>query len=365
MQVEYEYTPEELVAFTQYHQTRQPGNRLMPLVVVVMLVVIAATALPGATMRQAMVAIIPLAIIGLVLGGAFWLIPRLQKQKLRRTVNQTQPRSRFGPRQMSANDIGITDAGPSITMLYAWPAIRKIVQTRTHAFFYLAAYNALILPLERVSHGDAQALIDQATTHWENRNEDVSLLPAAGPNAHRLAYPYTPEEAAAFTAYHHRDAKTNWWAFASNLALAGGLAYLALPMLRWPFTPRVWVFLALLVLLVWGAFLSGPFVKKTLADTARSGIKKSFGGYMFGPTQMQIDDAGIAVINQHSKIQYAWSALRQIEENADHAFFYVTEVTALILPKCRVTEGDPAAFLAQARTLWQATGKRQEPLAGG
>ncbi len=185
MEVEYDLTPDDLLAFQRYHQRSSPqpqqrGGPANALVGTVIFIAVATTALffflsddPTAAWYLMMVPFVGLgAALALlcVIVYARATAPRL----LFRAMKQGRNAEKFlGWRRLSIDAEAIRNTSEFASSAYLWHGIDQIGSTLDHAFFYINTTTAIVVP--RRAFRDDRAFDDflEAARHYHRMGGEV------------------------------------------------------------------------------------------------------------------------------------------------------------------------------------------------
>lgn len=73
-----------------------------------------------------------------------------------------------------------------------------------------------------------------------------------------------------------------------------------------------------------------------------------------GPHRLSIDEDGITSETEVSSSTVSFKGIEKIETSPTHTFIYMSAISAMVIPKDAVTEGNYENFVAQLRTKWEA-----------
>lgn len=71
--------------------------------------------------------------------------------------------------------------------------------------------------------------------------------------------------------------------------------------------------------------------------------------------ELNLDDEGVTARTTMTESRHAWQAIERVDETAEYGFIYTSAVTAHMIPKRFVMEGDGTQFVAEAKRIWLAT----------
>jgi len=159
MEVEYELTPEDLIAFQRYHRQNPPqkqpqGNPLNVFVGTMVLIAVATTAFyflisnnPTAEWYLRTVPFVGLGVglgvLGVVLYGLWLSTPRQMLRALKQGRNAEKARGR---RRVSIDAEAIRSTSEFAASTYFWHGIDKFGATFDHVFVYVNTTTAVIVP---------------------------------------------------------------------------------------------------------------------------------------------------------------------------------------------------------------------------
>ncbi|MBI2421302.1 MAG: YcxB family protein [Candidatus Hydrogenedentes bacterium] len=174
MQVAFQITPEDYVAFTKYHFTKTPlGRRSQRRLYLLGLALYLAFA--GAEYDHPQYGwnvdpgkyVLYLAVSAVMLGGVYagflWYI----RPTLARTlVQQGERRRMLLPTRMTLHDAGMTIETDDGRGEVAWSRLRNVAQTQDHIFLLFPGLSAIIVPKSSFATAeDSRAFFEYARTH--------------------------------------------------------------------------------------------------------------------------------------------------------------------------------------------------------
>jgi hypothetical protein len=155
MQLEYEVTDGDMLAFTEYHMANSPSylrtqrEWQFGVAGIVLVAVSIAAWVKGSTF---------LLLVG-ILFAAIWIAtwPRefrkMGLKQAKRILAEGSNRSLLGPQRLEIRDDGLRCVAAAGESLLRWPAIDRIASTTEHTFVYVAAAQAFAIPKLRVLVG--------------------------------------------------------------------------------------------------------------------------------------------------------------------------------------------------------------------
>ena len=73
---------------------------------------------------------------------------------------------------------------------------------------------------------------------------------------------------------------------------------------------------------------------------------------VIGEHEFEVKESGLVEKTAVNETTQSWNGIERIEETENHVFFYISSVTAFILPKGAVAEGNADQFVVLARESW-------------
>ncbi len=172
MEVEYTLGIDEVLALSLYHNEHSPllRRRLWILRGLVPLACLVVWLLLAATREDAGFVITLGAVLALVSLIYFVRYPGVVRkrtmQMVRKLYAESPNRGAFGQRRMTINAETITEAGELTVTTKKWAAIDRIVEDHGHAYFYVSALSAFILPKAAfASDGAFREFLETARRH--------------------------------------------------------------------------------------------------------------------------------------------------------------------------------------------------------
>jgi hypothetical protein len=156
MEATFEFDTEDLVAFNlhllQHSTTFRRGYRkaLMLLTLLGCLAVLFAVwmlSLAGGRLADSMFLLwVPLLVIGLTIAAFPWLRRRAIRQQLQRAMAEGKNVGVYGQHRLSITPEGVREDVSAGYSFRRWTAVEKIALTQDHAFLYISALSAYVLP---------------------------------------------------------------------------------------------------------------------------------------------------------------------------------------------------------------------------
>jgi hypothetical protein len=173
-----------------------------------------------------------------------------------------------------------------------------------------------------------------------------------------IRYNVTPDDIAAFNRHHFanapftRKAKRNWVVISTaSTAICIIICYMIQPSALLGSITSLAALIA--CSMIFSAMYYSSFhlvprqqIQRLLADPANN--------TMMGPHALAIDDDGICETTDVGEARRVWTSINRIEETEDYVFIYNTAISAYVIPKHQVTEGDASEFTHRARELLAA-----------
>ena len=133
------------------------------------------------------------------------------------------------------------------------------------------------------------------------------------------------------------------------LPLATILVAVVLAILRSDFRllPFVVLFVVLYVLFLRRAY--GKGLEKKLRRLYAEGKNKG----VLGEHSLHLQDDGISRQSDVGSTTVAFRGIEKIESTPTHTFIYISALSAIVIPKERVIEGDYSEFLMHLRRKWE------------
>ena len=89
---------------------------------------------------------------------------------------------------------------------------------------------------------------------------------------------------------------------------------------------------------------------RAIRRMCREGANKG----LVGRHELEIDAEGLIERTEFNETRQSWRGVERIGETDDYAFIYISAIMAHVIPRQTVIAGDPDAFIARAKQLWQA-----------
>jgi hypothetical protein len=174
MRIDYEITPEDFVALSTVHCSRSPALRRQGYGFL-MVPILGLFALPGLILVTTDEPILETAknIWPLMLGPVLFvlfIVPYMRwkvasvASTTKRMLAEGQNAGLFGPRTLSIEPEGLRESKSTGDSMRIWSAVEKVLVTDTHAFIYLSAVEAYLLPRRAFKTSDAfQEFVDEVS----------------------------------------------------------------------------------------------------------------------------------------------------------------------------------------------------------
>lgn len=105
-----------------------------------------------------------------------------------------------------------------------------------------------------------------------------------------------------------------------------------------------WLILGVLGVLLYFAIL--PLQRRSFVKSQCAALRASGALVASGNHSASLQDQGVKHVAPHGETMLSWDMIQQIELTDSQALVYVTALSALIIPRSGVTEGDYDAFIA-------------------
>ncbi len=112
--------------------------------------------------------------------------------------------------------------------------------------------------------------------------------------------------------------------------------------------------IALVAALV-AALLARRQFPKAIEKQVRQNVEDNNNRALFGTHEIELENDWLVQRTEVSAHRQAWRAVDRIEETDEGVFFYLSAVTAHVIPKRKLPPAELQAFLERARQLWQAS----------
>jgi hypothetical protein len=176
----------------------------------------------------------------------------------------------------------------------------------------------------------------------------------------RIKYHTTEDDFVAFNVFHLRHSS-----YAKRTRIIAGISLPGLLLILvsshaiyshdWTYIPfAILVFGALFLWLLAGR---EEQAKRMARKFFREGENKGF----IGIHELEIGDYGIFVKSEYGEGKIAWAVIERIASTPDYTFIFTGALTALLLPKIRVIEGDYDAFVAELTSRFTKSSSQASP----
>jgi YcxB-like protein len=119
-------------------------------------------------------------------------------------------------------------------------------------------------------------------------------------------------------------------------------------------TRDLWSFLfPFLFIIFYGAFLRRAY-GKAFDKKVRRLYSEGKNSAALGAHRLSIREDGLTSETEVSSSTISFKGIEKIESSPTHIFIYISAISAMVIPKAGVTEGDYEDFLAQLRAKWEA-----------
>jgi hypothetical protein len=167
-----------------------------------------------------------------------------------------------------------------------------------------------------------------------------------------VEYVLKPEDVLAFARYHQAHLPKAWRTspligVVVGLVLAGGAVLLQVLGLM----PLLYSLGCLLVVSLFFALAARPLLQWSLKRKLNRGAYAR----QMGWRRLSISPEGLVDVTKHSRNEVKWAGVEKIALSGDYAFFYVTDVSAHILPRRPfASEEEFKQFVMEARRFRRA-----------
>lgn len=148
MQVEYENTVDDLVAFNEFHARRtgvtKKLTRLLAVALLALLALLLVLSLQGgiAGATIGIVAVLGLAVTAL----SVVLFPRVLRRMVRAQLAQGRNTALLGSRSLAVEDDGLVERSGSAESKTRWRAVEHVASNDDYLFVYVSAVTAHVIP---------------------------------------------------------------------------------------------------------------------------------------------------------------------------------------------------------------------------
>ncbi|MEX1231562.1 MAG: YcxB family protein [Planctomycetaceae bacterium] len=104
-----------------------------------------------------------------------------------------------------------------------------------------------------------------------------------------------------------------------------------------------------LILVLMCMFIWPRQVKRAEEERTKAFYSQFCRDELVNKLEMQIEDSGLVIITNASMTNWNWHSIKRIETTDDHHFVFVTDTSALIIPRQHVAEGNVDAFAAEMK----------------
>ncbi len=101
----------------------------------------------------------------------------------------------------------------------------------------------------------------------------------------------------------------------------------------------MWCVILLLIALAWPFYYPRLFRHLTSSRMRRL-YRKGENRSLVGKHSLCVEEDGLVHRTEHSDNRIKWLAIERLESNDDHTFIYLSAVSALVVPRHSVTNGD-------------------------
>lgn len=152
MEIEYQCTIDDMVAFNLYHFANSPSlrkqvlvNRLITSTLAVLIVVTGFYIAVGKFLPLPFIA--PSLLIGIII---FFYYPSIQKKTFVRAVTKLlkegKNKASLEKQKLTLSSDGVSERSALGETKVGWSSIEKVVQVKKHIFLYIGSVNAFVIP---------------------------------------------------------------------------------------------------------------------------------------------------------------------------------------------------------------------------
>lgn len=176
MVIKYELTLDDYIAFNLFHTSNSGALRRRRIVgtVLTSFITFVGTLLIGHPPELGIGFSVIIALFCVVISWYVYKLAygRAQSRTVRRMYQEGCNKSILGPREVTIDENSIFSRSEFIEARYFWKGVDRIIETPDHAFLYVAAVSALIIPKREIASGDPLQFIEQAVEYWLAANPE-------------------------------------------------------------------------------------------------------------------------------------------------------------------------------------------------
>ena len=178
MRIRFEQTVDDVIAMQRFTMENSPAlrrqlraNRWRARAAIIGMLVAVAAMVEDSTTQ----AVLFIAAAGALILGLF----TSKRAALRAADNAARAMAKeggkdlYGPQEMWLDDDAFVRRSEFSETRHKWAGVLSLEETEDHAFWYIAASNAYIIPKRRLEEGDAEAFLLRARQLWLAANPDA------------------------------------------------------------------------------------------------------------------------------------------------------------------------------------------------
>ena len=174
MILKYHITVDDLVAFNRYHCALSPAIRKMKFTTIVLVAVllIGGSFVMPLHENGSRLVVVASAVVFVVLFSVLFsnLLPASLDRHARRLYKEGTNRGVLGEHELECDDRGLVERTEVNESRQSWQGVERIAETESHAFIYISAMMAHVIPKASVTSGDPGQFLTQARQLWTSAN---------------------------------------------------------------------------------------------------------------------------------------------------------------------------------------------------
>jgi hypothetical protein len=177
MKLRYTVSMEDVLAFNQYfyrHSSTVRRSKLMILIGVPIILMALAT-YHGIRDHSWGPPITMLILCPILVGFLRWSFERNIKKTTLRIYRERPTKGLIGEHVLGIDDTGVTESTVFGEQLTRWEGVERIVTTDDHAFIFVGAIMAHVVPRATVTEGDFDEFISTSTKKWQAVNPQPTV----------------------------------------------------------------------------------------------------------------------------------------------------------------------------------------------
>jgi hypothetical protein len=175
MQIRYNVTIEDLVVFNRFHCRNSPAikrSKWTSILFVCVTIIIGSLVIPLDDEVSRPIVIVAAVVFAVLFAVIFnWRYLVALDRQARRIYREGNNKGAFGEHELEIDDDGLVERTEVNENRYAWRGVERIIETDSHAFIYISALLAHVIPRGSIVEGNFDAFIARTRQLCETHKE--------------------------------------------------------------------------------------------------------------------------------------------------------------------------------------------------